>query len=72
MKYIIEYEDIVATLNPEEDWDNDTSHLLNERLSSADLKDFKTQLLSGTKSFTEIKKKIRRILQTRPFDRDLL
>ena len=71
-KFVIEYKDIIAILNPEEDWDNDTSHLFNERLSSVELKDFRIQLLSGTKSFTQIKDEIRRILQTRPFDRDLI
>ena len=67
-KFIICYEDIIAILNPEEDWDNNTSHLFNARLSSVELKDFKIQLLSGTKSFTQIKDAIRGIPQTRPFD----
>ena len=39
-KFIICYEDIIAILNPEEDWDNDTSHLYNERLSSVELKEY--------------------------------
>ena len=71
-KFIIAYEDIIELLNPEEDWDNDQSHLFNKRLSSEECKDFQKQLFSGTKSFRQIKEEIRAILQTRPFDRDLI
>ena len=70
--FIIAYEDIIELLNPEEDWDNDQSHLFNERLSSVEWKDFQKQLFSGTKSFRQIKEEICAILQTRPFDRDLI
>ena len=70
--FIIAYEDIIGLLNPEEDWDNDQSHLFNERLSSVEWQDFLKQLFNGTKSFRQIKDEIRAILQTRPFDRDLI
>ena len=70
-KFIIAYEDIIELLNPEEDY-NDQSHLFNERLSSVEWKEFTIQLLSGTKSFRQIKEEIRAILQTRPFHRDFI
>ena len=57
--FIIAYEDIIEVLNPEEDWDNDQSHLFNVRLSSVEWKDFQKQLFSGTKSFRQIKEEIR-------------
>ena len=70
--FIIAYEDIIELLNPEEDWDNDQSHLFNVGLSSVEWKDFQKQLFSGTKSFRQIKDEIHVILQTRLFDRDLI
>ena len=72
VKYIIEYEEINATLNPPEDWDNDTSHLYNQRMSRQEVIDFEIQMLSGKKSFSQIKSEMRILLQQRPFDLDLV
>ena len=63
VKYIIDYEDINSTLNPKEDWDNDTSHLFNQRMPRQEVIDFEIQVLSGKKSFSEIKSEMRLLLQ---------
>ena len=72
LKYIIDYEEIISTLNPEEDWDNDTSHLFNHRMSRQEVIDFEMQVLSGEKSLAQIKSEMRTLLQQRPFDLDLV
>ena len=72
VKYIIEYEDINAMLNPKEDWDNDTSHLYNQRMSHQEVLDYEKEVLSGDKTFSQVKREMRALLQQRPFDLDLV
>ena len=69
---IIEREDIIAILNPEEDWDDDNSHLFNQRLTRHEYLDFQIQAMSGERSLTQIKADMRDLLQQRPFDLDLV
>ena len=69
---IIEHEDIVAILNPEEDWDDDNSHLFNQRLTRQEFRDFQIQAISGERYLAQIKADIRDLLQQRPFDLDLV
>ena len=72
VKFIIEYEEINETLNPPEDWDNDTSHLFNQRMSHQEVLEHEKEVLSGIKTFTQVKSEIRALLLQRPFDLDLV
>ena len=69
---IIKHEDIVTILNPEEDWDEDNSHLFNQRLTKQEFRDFQIQAISGERYLAQIKADIRDLLQQRPFDLDLV
>jgi hypothetical protein len=62
--FLIACEDIVELLNPDEDWDNDHSHLYSARLSSAECKEFERQFICGTKSLRFVKEEIRVTLLT--------
>ena len=72
VKFIIEYEEINETLNPPEDWDNDTSHLFNQRISHQEVLEYEKEVLSGIKTFTQVKSEIRACLLQRPFNLDLV
>ena len=72
LKLIIDYEEIVDVLNPEEDWDNDVSHLYNDRLTLAERDEFEFQVVRGIKTLAQVKIEIRALLIQRPFDLDLV
>ena len=72
VKFIIEYEEINDTLIPEEDWDIDNSHLFNQRMSHQEVLEYEKEVLSGIKSFTQVKSEIRAVLLQRPFHLDLV
>ena len=72
VKFIIEYEETNETLNPPEDWDNDTSHLFNQRISHQEVLEYEKEVLSGIKTFTQVKSEIRALLLQRPFHLDLV
>ena len=72
INYIIDYEKIDEVLNPKEDWDVDNSHLFNTRMTVPEIWDYLTEVLSGVKSFTQVKSEMREVLLLRPFDLDLV
>ena len=59
IQYIIDYEKIDEVLNPKEDWDVDNSHLFNTRMTVQEIWDYLEEVLSGVKTFTQIKKEMR-------------
>ena len=71
-QFIIDYEEINNTLNPEEDWDVDNSHLYNQRLNHLEVWAFEAEVLSAVKPLAEVKRDIRAVLLQRPFDLDLI
>ena len=72
LKLIIDYEEIIDVLNPEEDWDNDMSHLYNDRLTREERDNFEYQAVRGIKTLAQIKSEIRALLIRRPFNLDLV
>ena len=72
LKRIIDYEEIIDVLNPEEDWDNDVRHLYNHRLTRDERDEFESQVVSGTQTLAQVKAEIRALLILRPFDLDLV
>ena len=53
---IIDHADIVTLLNPEEDWDNNVSHLFNERFNYEEMWEFEARLLEGKETLSQIKR----------------
>ena len=72
VKFIVEYEEINETLNPKEDWDIDNSHLFNTRMPVPEIWEYLEEVLSGVKTFTQVKREMRAVLLQRPFDLDLV
>ena len=72
LKFIIDYEKINETLNPKEDWDIDNSHLFNTRMPVPEIWEYLEEVLSGIKTFTQVKSEMRAVLLQRPFDLDLV
>ena len=50
----------------------DNSHLFNTRMTVPEIWDYLTEVLSGVKSFTQVKSEMREVLLLRPFDLDLV
>ena len=72
LKFIIDYEKINEMLNPKEDWDIDNSHLFNTRMPVPEIWEYLEEVLSGVKTFTQVKREMRAVLLQRPFDLDLV
>ena len=72
INYIIDYEKINEVLNPKEDWDVDNSHLFNTRMPVPEIWEYLEEVLSGIKTFTQVKSQMRAVLLQRPFDLDLV
>ena len=72
ISYIIDYEKIDEVLNPKEDWDVDNSHLFNTRMPVPEIWEYLEEVLSGIKTFTQVKREMRAVLLQRPFDLDLV
>ena len=72
INYIIDYEKIDEVLNPKEDWDVDNSHLFNTRMPVPEIWEYLEEVLSGIKTFTQVKSEMRAVLLQRPFDLDLV
>ena len=72
LKCIINYQEIIEVLNPEEEWGNDRSHLFNQRLSYRETVDFMFRVMDGGNSLAQVKSEIRSLLLQRPFDLDLV
>jgi hypothetical protein len=72
INYIVDYENINGVLNPKEDWDVDNSHLFNTRMPVPEIWEYLEEVLSGIKTFTQVKSEMRAVLLQRPFDLDLV
>ena len=72
LKRIVDYEEIIDVLNPEEDWDNDVRHLYNHRLTRDERDEFESRVVSGAQTLSQVKNEIRALLILRPFDLDLV
>ena len=51
---------------------HDTSHLFNQRMSHQEVLEHEKEVLSGIKTFTQVKSEIRALLLQRPFDLNLV
>ena len=72
LRSIIEREGVVPLLNPEEDWDNDVSHLYNKRFGHEEVWRFEARVMEGKETLDEIKMDMRCQLYNRPWDLDLI
>ena len=72
LKSVIDHQKIDDVLYPELDWDNDVSHLFNERLTREEERDYELLAVTGQKTLTECKNDLRSLLYRRPFDLDLV
>ena len=72
LKRIVDYEEIISVLNPEEDWDNDVRHLYNNRVTRDERDEFENLVVRGVQTLSQVKAEIRALLIQRPFNLDLV
>ena len=72
LRSVIDRQEIDDVLYPMLDWDNDVTHLYNERLTREEESDYETLAVTGQKTLTECKADLRSLLYRRPFDLDLI
>ena len=72
LKSMIIRERIIPLLNPEEDWDNDVSHLYNTRFNYKEVWAFEARVMDGKETLADIKMDMRCQLYGRPWDLDLI